>query len=347
MAFEGEEFYFQVVVGVANFGQLLPHCRDYTQFLSELTRETFLGGLSGLDLASGKLPRPRVPSILRSLGDQHPTLLDDYSRRYPYRPCLIHSVVIIVQDRPCYNRASYERKQMVDWDNFASDYDDIFLENPLYKATIGRMVALIEDGDGKNILDLGCGTGILPERLIERFPDARITGVDPSGGMREVFAERFKDRKGVSVAEGSSLAVPAVDNHFDCMLSNLALHHVKPEQRGDCAAELARVLKPGGTLIYADLFCDVDGGPEDPERCRDLIEKQVSHALYCLDHGAFEMMVLLLRALPPTLRNDGEYLTTTEVWSEALNGAGFGDIEVVHVPPEEICVRIIHARLGI
>ena len=236
---------------------------------------------------------------------------------------------------------------MVDWDNFAGDYDSVFLEDPMYVNTIEEMVAQVEEGRDKKILDVGCGTGNVTERLHDKFPSASVLAVDPSEGMREVYAERFKHEEGVSVADGSSLAVPAVDNHFDCVLSNLALHHVIPEQRGDCAAELARVLKPGGTLIYADLFCDVDGGPEDPERCRDLIEKQVSHALYCLDHGAFEMMVLLLRALPPTLRNDGEYLTTTEVWSEALNGAGFGDIEVVHVPPEEIGIRIINARLGV
>jgi ubiquinone/menaquinone biosynthesis C-methylase UbiE len=234
---------------------------------------------------------------------------------------------------------------MVDWDKFARDYDGIFLENPLYKATIERMVALVSDGNGKEILDLGCGTGILSERLIRNFPDAMVTGVDPSVGMREVYSDRFKRQGEVTVAEGSSLAVPAARNSFDWVLSNLALHHVTPQQRDDCAAELARVLKPGGYLIYADLFCDVDGTTDDPERCRDLIEKGIFHALYCLDHGAYRMMILMLHSLPLDLRNDGEYLTTTERWGGALKEAGFAEMEVLRIAPEEAGIRIIKASL--
>jgi ubiquinone/menaquinone biosynthesis C-methylase UbiE len=234
---------------------------------------------------------------------------------------------------------------MVDWDKFAGDYDSVFLESPLYRDTIERMTALVQDGDKKSILDLGCGTGTISEVLLTKFPGARILGVDPSAGMRDVYAERFNNEEGVSVDEGNSLAVPSVDDYFDCVLSNLALHHVLPEQRDDCAAELARVLKPGGAFIYADLFCDVDGPPGDVQRSRDLIEKGVSHALYCLEHGAYQLMILLLRALPWNLENDGEYITTTEVWIQALRRAGFIDIEVTHVPPEEVGTRIIHARL--
>jgi len=33
------------------------------------------------------------------------------------------------------------------------------MEDPLYRDVIERMVSLVEDGDGKDILDLGCGTG--------------------------------------------------------------------------------------------------------------------------------------------------------------------------------------------
>jgi SAM-dependent methyltransferase len=233
---------------------------------------------------------------------------------------------------------------MVDWDKFAAEYDGVFLKNPLYRDVIERVVSLVEDGDGAEILDLGCGTGSVSFLLHERFPRAGITGVDPSEGMREVYAERFRNEENVSVEEGSSLSVPAADGSFDYVLSNLALHHVPPERREACAAELARVLKSGGSLIYADIFCDVDGPPDDLERSNDLIEKGIAHAQYCLDHGACEMAIILLRALPLNLGNDGEYLTTTDVWGEALRGAGLEVVDVSRLAPEEIAYSIIHAR---
>lgn len=234
---------------------------------------------------------------------------------------------------------------MADWDSFATGYDDIFLDNPIYTSTIRMMVELVEKDDGGSFLDLGCGTGNVTAALLERFDGARVLAVDPSEGMREVFTRRFHSMGSVTVAEGGALSIPAADGEFDCILSNIALHHVPPEQRGDCAAELARVLKTGGELIYADFFCDVDGGPEDPEWCRNIIESHVAYALDCLENGAYEMMLLMFKSLPLTLRRDGEYLTCEQVWIEALDSAGFGDFEVIDVPPEGTGTRILRARL--
>ncbi len=234
---------------------------------------------------------------------------------------------------------------MADWDSFAEGYDNIFLESPIYLRTIELMVELVEDGDGSNILDLGCGTGNVASSLHKRFGGAHIVAVDPSEGMLEVAALRFEGIEGVRVARGDALAIPGNDDEFDYALSNIALHHVQPEQRGECAAELARILKTGGELIYADFFCDVDGGPGDPEWCRDIIESHAAYALDCLENGAYEMMLLMFKSLPATLRQDGEYLTTEGVWIEELRRVGFGEFDVIDVPPEGTGTRILRARL--
>jgi ubiquinone/menaquinone biosynthesis C-methylase UbiE len=233
---------------------------------------------------------------------------------------------------------------MADWDSFAAGYDDIFLESRIYLETIELMVGLLEDGTCGDILDLGCGTGNVTARLHERFGGARIVAVDPSEGMLEVAARRFGGAVGVRLARGDALAIPGGDGEFEYALSNIALHHVRPEQRAACAAELARVLETGGELIYADFFSDVGGGPGDPEWCRDIIESHAAYALDCLDGGAYEMMLLMFKSLPATLRQDGEYLTTVQAWMEELQGAGFGDFDVVRVPPEKAGTRILRAR---
>ena len=235
---------------------------------------------------------------------------------------------------------------MADWDQFSGMYDEIFLESPQYVDTIERMVAYIEDGDGKSILDLGCGTGNIISRVLERFPEASVAGIDPSEGMRETTANRFSDNPSVTVSDGNALDIPLASDRFDYVLSNLVLHHLLPEERERCAREIARVLKPEGRLIYADMFSGVDGPPDDPERCRDIIEKFTSAALYCLDHGAHEMMMIILQTLPADLKNDGEYLTTTGVWGDVLCASGFEDISVSEVPPKGLGIYIISATLA-
>lgn len=337
----------EVRVGVPDFCEPLHyHDRD-AELLGKLPRQAFLRGLALLDLTSRELPGAGVPPAGRSLRDEHASVFDDHSRCYHDCLCLSHNYLILSfgqrdnTGRRARGHCLEERNEMVDWDGFANKYDRVFLENPQYRDTIGRMIDLAPESASGFFIDVGCGTGNLTEKVLERFGGAHVLGVDPSEGMRKIYEGRFEGRAGVNFAIGNALRLPADYDLFDVALSNLALHHVPPEDRDRCARELARVLKPGGTLVYGDMFCDVEGPPDDPARCRDIIEKMTAAALYFLEEGAYEMMMITLGSLPADLRGDGEYPTTVEVWLGALERAGFGDLEVVRVPPEEIGIRIL------
>jgi len=234
---------------------------------------------------------------------------------------------------------------MADWDKFSTDYDRIFLEYPQYRYILKRMAELLEDADGKSVLDLGCGTGNLMAAVLEAYPEVRLFGIDPSEGMRQTCTQRFAGRKNVRVTTGDALEIPFDDGKFDFVMTNLALHHVAPVDREKCTREIARVLKAGGSLLYSDMFCDVDGPPDNPRRARDIIEKITGVALYCLDHGANDMMMIMLKTLPADVAEEGEYMTTPGVWMEALRSAGFERFEVIDVPPGEFGLKTIVATL--
>jgi len=227
------------------------------------------------------------------------------------------------------------------WDTFAGDYDRVFLEYPQYVRSIEMMLDLIEESKTGDVIDIGCGTGNVTAKVLESVPDARVLGVDPSDGMKEMFNRRFKGQPRVNIVTGNALRIPVDDGLFDVAVSNLALHHVPPADRERCAFQLARVLKPGGVLVYADLFTDVDGEPENPAWCRDIIEKHAAAAYHCLDNGAYEMMMIMMGTLDRTLRQDGEYLTSEKIWMAELEKAGFSDFRVVPVPPEDVGFRIL------
>lgn len=227
------------------------------------------------------------------------------------------------------------------WDRFDGDYESLFDRDPMYGEALDMMLELSGDLAGKRALDLGCGAGVFLSRLAEAFPNAELYGVDPSKKMVRRCERRLGHSARVRILRGSALRIPLPDEHVHAVLSNLALHHVPPPERPACAREIARVLRPGGRLVYADLFCDVEGPPEDPDRCRDIIQKMVGKSLYDLDHGAYRTMLLHLGDIPAVLTEDGEYFTTDRVWREAFREAGIERLEVKPVPPEEFGYRII------
>lgn len=113
---------------------------------------------------------------------------------------------------------------------------------------------------GEHALDLGCGTGTLAIAALERQPRARLTGLDADP---EVLAKARRKAGAADVEpaldEGFSTDLPYGDGAFDVVLSTLFFHHLDDGAKRQTAAEIARVLKPGGRLVVADL-----GRPQDP-----------------------------------------------------------------------------------
>jgi ubiquinone/menaquinone biosynthesis C-methylase UbiE len=95
-------------------------------------------------------------------------------------------------------------------------------------------------GEGKEILEVGCGTGLILTR-VEEFA-ARATGVDISGGMLAKAAAR-----GLDVAQGSATLLPIASASVDVAYSFKVLAHV--EHIADAMAEMARVVRPGGWVL--------------------------------------------------------------------------------------------------
>ena len=97
-------------------------------------------------------------------------------------------------------------------------------------------VDLIGDVAGRDVLDLGAGTGKLTSMLVER--GAHVVAVEPVAEMRAKIA-------GVEALDGTAEAIPLADASVDVVTCAQAFHWFDPTR---ALPEIARVLRDGGTL---------------------------------------------------------------------------------------------------
>ncbi|MBD5187457.1 MAG: bifunctional demethylmenaquinone methyltransferase/2-methoxy-6-polyprenyl-1,4-benzoquinol methylase UbiE [Muribaculaceae bacterium] len=107
-----------------------------------------------------------------------------------------------------------------------------------------------------NILDVATGTGDLVFHLHRLLPKATITGIDLSSGMLNIARRKLNLREGtaaekITFAEADCLDLPFKDDSFDLVTVAYGVRNF--EEIGKGLAEMARVLRPGGTLCVIEL----------------------------------------------------------------------------------------------
>lgn len=128
-----------------------------------------------------------------------------------------------------------EYKNIFDNENHHFFYvgNHLIILNLVKKYTIGKK--------SLNILDAGCGTGMLAKKLQAL---GRVTGVDISPE-----AIKYSRQRGVNARLASITKLPFKDNTFDLVVSVDVLYHQKVNNDTKAFSELKRVLKPEGILI--------------------------------------------------------------------------------------------------
>src|SRR6266540_6377259 len=155
---------------------------------------------------------------------------------------------------------------------FHSD-PDTYLERiraalPRYDDLQDRSVEAIPF-EPRRVLELGIGTGETTRRLLDRFPDAAVTGLDASPEM--VFRAR---EMGIEVRL-ARMEDPLPDGPWDLVIAVLAVHHLDEHQKRDLfrrVREQSRSLVLGDQVEAAEHALEPEPGVDFLERAEDLAE---------------------------------------------------------------------------
>lgn len=125
------------------------------------------------------------------------------------------------------------------------------------------LLGLITWKGDETVLDVGCGLGVMVIGAAKRLTTGTATGIDiwqtqdlsgnhPDAALENARREGVADRVIIKTADMRQIPFP--DGHFDVIVSNAAIHNVyKADERAAAVREIARVLKPGGACILADV----------------------------------------------------------------------------------------------
>jgi ubiquinone/menaquinone biosynthesis C-methylase UbiE len=110
------------------------------------------------------------------------------------------------------------------------------------------------------ILDVACGTGALLSQLARALPEAQLVGVDLSRPYVEHARARLA-RQGaeVDLVVDNAESLPWRDERFDAVTCVFLFHELPRDARRHVAAEMFRVLRPGGVLAFLDSAQEHDG----------------------------------------------------------------------------------------
>lgn len=102
-----------------------------------------------------------------------------------------------------------------------------------------------------DILDFGCGDGVMTQYVAQCFPLATLYGIDPSAESIQVAQSKFPSLNFSSFQENGSL--PYADHSFDIIYAAGVFHHIPFEHHEFYKNALMNMLKPHGHLVIFEL----------------------------------------------------------------------------------------------
>ncbi len=165
------------------------------------------------------------------------------------------------------------------------DYDTIF--------AVARDLLPFALDQRIDVLDLGAGTGLFSQHVLEKYPRARFTLIDVAEEMLAVGRRRFKDNIEQFQFVVDDYCKINFTGEFDLVVSSLSIHHLTDAEKRNLFHRIYAALREGGVFInvdqvrgptanleqiyWSDWLAKVRARGADEERIRESIARRESY----------------------------------------------------------------------
>lgn len=136
-----------------------------------------------------------------------------------------------------------------------SNLEKILVNNPIRSRQVSyyaeKMLKRIDVQAGQTYLDFGCGNGAAAIHLATQYP-LEFMGIDVDLDQIRLAQQAGCRLPNIHFIPVDGTHLPFDDGEFDIVYTNKVTHHIA--NWCEAVAEMGRVIKPGGHLIYADLI---------------------------------------------------------------------------------------------
>ncbi len=134
--------------------------------------------------------------------------------------------------------------------NLWAPFYDCLFTTIFYQAIHQRLLEYVDLKKNAAVLDLGCGTGRLMDRLAAKFPTMKAIGLDLSPEMLREARARNRYRKRLIFVSGRAESLSFADEQFDAVFCTMSFLHYPDPQR--VFHQVSRVLANGGRFYLVD-----------------------------------------------------------------------------------------------
>ena len=120
-----------------------------------------------------------------------------------------------------------------------------------YKNVLNTIYKRIKTGNGKSVLDIGFGTGILSKKLYNE--GVEIFGIDFSQEMIRLAKEKMPDATLYQYDFSKGFPSELSETKFDYIICTYAIHHLTDSAKVAFIKELQNHLMPGGEILLGDV----------------------------------------------------------------------------------------------
>ena len=225
------------------------------------------------------------------------------------------------------------QKNTEEWfKDWANDYDNTLGKINRHHQLLNLVVKLSKVEKNQKVLDVGCGTGLLSLKFLEK-KDCLITGIDSSPEMLSIFNKKIM-KLGLSNKINYQL-MKAQDlefkpNSFDIVASTVTLHHLK--NKLPTIDKIYSFLKPEGRFVLGDIDVDTTGKKTDPERLLRILDWLKEEFVLALTEGGIDVFIRMFENGKKHILNDGEYCINFNQWKDLCNKAKFKKITIHPLP---------------